>query len=61
MFQVKNRHYFIANSYVVRVWKDNDRYFVKLTTEEVQEIDENTYYNLERVVRKNNDDLIGGK
>ena len=61
MFQVKNRHYFISERYVDKVWKDNDRYFVKLTTEEIQEIDENTYYNLERVVRKNNDDLIGGK
>ena len=46
MFQVKNRYYFIANSYVVKVWKDKDRYFVKLTTEEIQEIDEQTYYNL---------------
>lgn len=61
MFQVKDRYYFISESYVDKVWKDNGRYFVKLTTEEVQEIDENTYYNLERVVRKNNDDLIGGK
>ena len=46
MFQVKDRCYFISESYVVKVWKDNDRYFVKLTTEEIQEIDENTYYNL---------------
>lgn len=61
MFQVKDRYYFISENYVDKVWKDNDRYFVKLTTEEVQEIDENTYYNLERVVRNNNDDLIGGK
>lgn len=61
MFQVKDRYYFISESYVDKVWKDNNRYFVKLTTEEIQEIDENTYYNLERVVRKNNDDATGGK
>lgn len=46
MFQVKDRYYFISESYVDKVWKDNDKYYVKLTTEEVQEIDENTYYNL---------------
>ena len=46
MFQVKDRHYFISEKLVQSVWKDNDRYFVKLTTEEIQEIDENTYYNL---------------
>ena len=46
MFQVKDRYYFISERYVDKVWKDNGRYFVKLTTEEIQEIDENTYYNL---------------
>ena len=61
MFQVKDRYYFISERLVKSVWQDNDKYFVKLTTEEIQEIDESTYYNLERVVRKNNDDFIGGK
>lgn len=59
MIQVKNRAYFISELLVKSVFTENDRYFVKLTTDEIQEIDENTYYNLERVVRKNNDNLMG--
>ena len=46
MIQVKNRAYFISELLVKSVFKENDRYFVKLTTDEIQEIDENTYLNL---------------
>ena len=46
MIQVKNRLYFISERLVKKVFKKKDRYFVRLTTEEVQEIDEKTYCNL---------------
>ena len=46
MIQVKNTHYFISEKLVKKVFKKNGRYFVRLKTDEVQEIDEMTYYNL---------------
>ena len=46
MIQVKNKAYFISERLVKKVFKKNNRYFVRLTTEEVQEIEENTYLNL---------------
>lgn len=46
MIKVKDRYYFINEKLVKEVFKRNGRYFVRLTTEEVQEIDENTYLNL---------------
>ena len=46
MIKVKDRHYFISEKLVKEVFKRNGRYFVRLTTDEVQEIDENTYLNL---------------
>ena len=46
MIQVKDRAYFISERLVKEVFKRDNRYFVRLTTEEVQEIDEMAYYNL---------------
>ena len=46
MIQVKGRLYFISEKLVKEVFKRYGRYFVRLTTEEVQEIDQNTYLNL---------------
>lgn len=46
MIKVKDRHYFINEKLVKEVFKRYGKYFVRLTTDEVQEIDENTYLNL---------------
>lgn len=46
MFKAKDRHYFISEKLVKEVFERNGKYYVRLTTEEVQEIDENTYLNL---------------
>ena len=46
MIQVKDRLYFISEKIIAKVFKRNGRYFVRLTTCEIQEIDEKTYYNL---------------
>ena len=46
MFKAKDRHYFVSEKLVKEVFKRNEKYFVRLTTDEVQEIDEMTYYNL---------------
>ena len=46
MIQVKNRAYFISERLVKEVFKRDDKYFVRLTTEEVQEIEEKDYLNL---------------
>ena len=46
MIQVKNRAYFISERLVKEVFKRDDRYFVRLTTEEVQEIEEKDFLNL---------------
>ena len=40
MIQVKNKTYFISELLVQEVFKDKDKYFMRLTTEEVQEIDD---------------------
>ncbi len=46
MIKVKDRHYFISEKLVKEVFKKKDKYFVRLRTDEVQEIDETTYLNL---------------
>ena len=46
MIQVKNRAYFISERLVKEVFKRDGRYFVRLTTEEVQEIEEKDFLNL---------------
>lgn len=46
MFQVKGRYYFISELLVKEVYERDGKYFVRLKTDEVQEIDEMTYYNL---------------
>ena len=46
MIQVKNKAYFISELLVKEVFKKNDRYYVVLNTDEVQEIEEMTYVNL---------------
>lgn len=46
MFKVKDREYYISEKLVKEVFKKKDKYFVRLTTDEVQEIDELTYCNL---------------
>ena len=46
MIQVKNKAYFISELLVKGVFKKDNRYFVRLKTDEVQEIEENTYLNL---------------
>ena len=46
MIKIKGRAYFISDRLVKEVFKRDNRYFVRLTTEEVQEIEEMTYYNL---------------
>lgn len=46
MIKIKDRAYFISEKLVKEVFKIDNRYFIRLTTEEVQEIDEMTYYNL---------------
>lgn len=55
MIQVKGRLYFISEKLVKKVFKRNGRYFVRLTTCEIQEIDETTYINLgEKLCLKKN-------
>lgn len=46
MIKVKDRYYFISEKLVKEVFKRNGRYFVRLKSDEVQEIDQNTYLNL---------------
>ena len=46
MIQVKNRHYFVSEKIIKEVFKENDRYFMRLRTDEIQEINEQDYYNL---------------
>lgn len=46
MFKVKDRNYYISEKLVKEVFEDKDKYFVKLRSEEVQEIDKMTYLNL---------------
>lgn len=46
MFKVKDRNYYICEKLVKEVFKKKDKYFVKLNSDEVQEIDEMTYLNL---------------
>ena len=46
MIKIKDRAYFISEKLVKEVFERDNRYYVRLTTEEVQEIDEMTYYNL---------------
>lgn len=46
MIKIKDRCYFICEKLVKEVFKKKDKYYVRLTTDEVQEIDEMTYYNL---------------
>lgn len=46
MFQTKNYAYFISEKLIKSLYKENGKYFVRLKTDEVQEIDEMTYYNL---------------
>ena len=46
MIKVKDRYYFISERLVQKVFKRNKRYFVKLETDEIQEIDQATYLNL---------------
>lgn len=45
MIQVLNRAYFISEKLVKEVFKDRDKYFVRLITDEVQEISEEEYWN----------------
>ena len=46
MIKVKDRYYFISERLVKKVFKKNKRYFVRLETDETQEIDQATYLNL---------------
>ena len=46
MIQVKNKAYFISELLVKEVFKKDNRYFVRLKTDEVQEIEEMTYLNM---------------
>ena len=46
MFKVKDRNYYICEKLVKEVFEDKDKYFVILTSDEVQEIDKMTYLNL---------------
>ena len=46
MIQVKDRHYFISERLIKYVFERDNRYFIKLNTDEVQEIEETTYLNL---------------
>lgn len=46
MFKVKDREYYISEKLVKEVFKKKEKYFVRLTTDKVQEIDEMTYLNL---------------
>ena len=46
MIQIKDRLYFISEKMIAKVFKRKGRYFARLTTYEIQEIDEKTYYNL---------------
>lgn len=46
MIQVKNRYYFVSEKIVKEVFKENNRYFMRLRTDEIQEINEQDYYNL---------------
>lgn len=46
MIKVKDRYYFISERLVKKVFKKNKRYFVRLETDEIQEIDQATYVNL---------------
>ena len=46
MIKVKDRYYFISERLIQKVFKRNKRYFVKLETDEIQEIDQATYLNL---------------
>ena len=46
MIKVKDRYYFISEKLVQKVFKRNKRYFVKLKSDEIQEIEETTYLNL---------------
>ena len=53
MIQAKDRLYFINEKLIKTVYKKNGKFFVRLTTDETQEIDETTYINLEReIIRK---------
>lgn len=46
MIQVKNKAYFISELLVKEVFKKDNRYFVRLKSDEVQEIELGTYLNL---------------
>ena len=46
MFKVKDRNYYIGEKLVKEVFEDKGKYFVRLKSEEVQEIDKMTYLNL---------------
>lgn len=46
MIKIKDRAYFISDRLVKEVFKRDNRYFVRLTTEEVQEIEEKDFLNL---------------
>ena len=46
MIQAKDRLYFINEKLIKTVYKKNGKFFVRLTTDETQEIDETTYINL---------------
>lgn len=46
MIQIKNRHYFINEKLVKEVFKRKDKFYVRLTTGEIQEVEEHTYLNL---------------
>lgn len=46
MVQILNRSYFVSDRLVKETFKDKDKFYVRLTTEEVQEISEKNYHNL---------------
>lgn len=46
MIKTKKHCYFISELLVKEVFKKDNKYYVRLITDEVQEIDEMTYYNL---------------
>lgn len=45
MIQVLNRAYFISEMLIKEVFKEDNKYYVRLKTEEVQEISEEEYWN----------------
>ena len=50
MIKVKNRNYYFGENTVHKVFISKDRYYVELKCGEIQEIEENDYYTLKRVL-----------